>query len=186
MLAAEWAILKAASTGLRRVFASPASEPRSYVEKNFLGMFGLVLAIGALPEIPIHHLLIPTRDWLTATAFDFVLVYSSLWVLGIYGVMALRPHEVQSDRIVFHRGPFCHVEIARDWIEYAVPITEESREARRHYADAFYMGVPGASLVYVRLREPVRVAYTYPVRRERMVRELLVPSDCPRELCAML
>jgi hypothetical protein len=186
MLAAEWAILRSASIGLRRVIAVPVSEPRAYVEKNFLGMLGVILGLGALPEIPFHHLLMPSRDWLVGFALDFLVVYSALWVLGVYGVMVQRPHEVHADRIIFHRGPFAHVEIARDAVECAVPLTEEPRTARKRYRGAYYMGVPGAALVYIRLREPARVVHTYPVRHERMVSELLVPSDHSRELCAML
>jgi hypothetical protein len=186
MFAAEWAILKSASIGLRRLIAVPVCDPRAYVEKNFLGMLGVVLALGALPEIPFHHLLMPSRDWLAGFALDFVVVYAAVWVLGVYGVMVQRPHEMQADRIIFHRGPFAHVEIPRHAIERAVAVTEAGREARKRYSGAHYMGMPGASLVYIRLREPVRVAHTYPVQHERMVRELLVPSDHPGGLCAML
>jgi hypothetical protein len=186
MLQEEWAILKAASTGMRTVFGSPASEPERYVEKNFLGMLGLALAIGAIPEIPIHHLLIPTSDWLTAVALDFALLYSAVWVLGVYGVMAQRPHDFRSKNIVFHRGPFARVAISRDCVEHAAVVAEENRQARRRYPHAYYMGVPGGSLVHVRLREPVRITLAYPVQRERMALELLVPSDQPRQLVSLL
>ena len=186
MLVTEWAILRSVLTGLRTVFAGPAAHGRSYVEKNFLGMFGLILAVGALPEIPVHHLLIPGRDWPLALALDVVLVYSALWVLGIYGLMALRPHEVRGDALIFHRGPFAHVEVPRDCVERAEVISLDGREAKRRNPNACYLGVPGAEHVYVRLKHSVRVRHTYPVRYERHASELLVPSDRPRELHALL
>lgn len=186
MLAQEWAILRSVSTGFRTVFASPAPHAQSYVEKNFLGMFGVILVIGAVPEIPIHHLLIPARDWPLTLALDFVLVYSALWVLGVYGAMALRPHQVKPGAIVFHRGVFSHVEVPRECVEHAAVLREERREAKRRYPKAYYLGVPGAEHVYVRLTQPVCVRHTYPVRYERQASELLVPSDRPQELHAML
>jgi hypothetical protein len=186
MLQIEWAIVRAASTGVRAIFAAPALEAQSYTERNMLGMLGLVLAVGALSEIPLHHLFVPGKDWLLAVGFDFGVVYCAIWVLGVYGMMTQRPHELRGDTLVFHRGPFAHVQVARDCIQSAEVITEESRDAKRKYTDAYYMGVPGASLVHIVLKEPARVALTYPLRLERTVRELLVPSDRPGELAARL
>lgn len=186
MLDQELAILRSVSTGLRTVFAAPASRAHSYVEKNFLGMFGLVLAVGALPEIPFHHLLIPAHDWLFAIALDVAIVYSALWMLGTYGIMAKRPHEVGPGIFVFHRGPFAHVEIPRACVEHTEAAGEERREARRRYPQACYLGVPGSELVYLRLNQAVPVRHTYPVHRERLASELLIPSDRPQELLALL
>lgn len=186
MLQQELAILRSASTGLRTVFAAPVSRAHSYVEKNVLGMFGLVLAVGALPEIPFHHLLIPGRDWLFALALDVAIVYSVLWVLGTYGMMAKRPHEVGPGTFVFHRGPFAHVEVPRAYVEHTEAVGEERREVRRRYPRACYLGVPGSELVYLRLTQSVPVRHTYPVQRERLASELLISSDRPQELLALL
>lgn len=187
MFRTEFAILKSVTTGLRTIVASPAPKGCSYVEKHFLGMLGLVLAVGALPEIPVHHLFIGGRDWPIAVGLDLILVYSALWVLGVYGIMARRPHEVQSQTIVFHHGPFAHVNVPREALDHAEVVrAERAREARRRHPDAYALNVPGGEFVYVRLKQPAKVVHTYPARFERTVNALLVPSDRPQELCALL
>lgn len=150
-------------------------------------MLGLVLAVGALPEIPIHHLFLSGRDWPIAAGLDLVVAYSALWVLGVYGIMASRPHDVHSGTIVFHHGPFAQVTVPREDIEHAEVVqVERAREARRRHPDAYALSVPGGELVYVRLKRPARVLHAYPVSFERTVNALLVPSDRPRELCSLL
>lgn len=150
-------------------------------------MLGLVLLIGALPEIPLHHFLLPQRDWWFALILDAAVLYSAAWVLGVYGCMVLRPHDIGDERITLHFSPFAEVHIERAHIRSAVPMAAPDRRAlRRSYPDAVRLLCPGADCVHITLREPARVVRMFPVRQQRSALEVFVSSDRPRELCALL
>lgn len=185
-IAMEFTVMWNAWCGMRTAFAPPRGSADTYVEKNMLGMLGLVLLVGAIPEIPLHHLLLAREPWWSAAILDFLVLYAAAWVFGLYGTMARRPHELGADRIVFHRGPLGCAEVERSAVRDATALVAPNARAIRQKHRNAYLGLPGSDLVHLRLETPARVVRTFPVRRECSVSELFVASDRPHELCALL
>jgi len=174
------------ATGLRTIFDPARASAQTYVEKNMLGMLGLIVLIAALPEIPLHHVLLPRNDWWIAILLDALVLYTAAWIFGLYGIMACSPHVLDGERLIFHRGPLGRAEVERASIAQATPIENpDSRAIRRAKPDA-YFGLPGSDLVHLRLNAPARIVRTFPVLRETRTEELYIASDRPRELCALL
>jgi hypothetical protein len=174
-------------SGMRAVFRPPTANGCTYVEKNMLGILALVLLVSVVPEIPLHHVLFRGHVWWIAVLLDAAALYVVMWVFELYGDIARMPHEIGEEHVRFYCGSLALAELRRDAIEELKPILNPERQAlRKAYPEAEHLGLPGTDLVYVRLREPARVMRTFPKRIDRGVSELLVPSDRPHELCALL
>ncbi len=151
-----------------------------------LGMFGVVLLAGALPEIPLHHLFVPRAYWWVALLLDALVLYSAALVLALYGGMVQRPHALDGDRIVFQRGPLGWAEVDRTAITNVKPIVNPDARAIRHAHRDAYFGVPGADLVQLQLSVPARIKRLFPYSADLTSSELFVATDRPHELCALL
>jgi hypothetical protein len=178
-------MLQYAWLGCRTIFSGATGSACTYTAQSPLGIFALVLLVGALPEIPLHHILLPGKEWRLALLLDGALLYSTLWVFGFFGAMAAHPHRIEQDAVVFRRGPIAEAYVARTSIAGAHVASGDSKSIRRKNPRA-YFGLPGSGLVHVRMHEPVRVRAHYPLRREWETAELVVASDRPHELCRLL
>lgn len=173
--------------GLRAFFLPAQPRAVSYCQNNLFGVLGVVLAIGAVPEIPLHHVFLPLHDWWLAAILDMLLLYSAAWVLGAYGIMVKRPHEIGDDRIVLHNGPFARACIdPRDVVIVTSMEAVNRRSLRKAHPAAAHLLVPGAGCVRIALSRPALIERMYPLRAERSALEIFVSSDRPRDLCALL
>ncbi len=179
-------MLHNAWNGLRTVFAPTRGSAQTYVEKNLLGIFGLVLLVGAVPEILLHHVLVPRGHWWIAFLLDVLVLYTAAWVLALYASMAQRPHVLDEEHIVFHRGALGYAEVERAAIVHVVPLTNPDARAIRRENRQAYFGVPGCDLVQLLLSAPARIKRTFPSANESTSCELFVATDRPHELCALL
>jgi len=179
-------MLRNAWNGLRTVFTPAHGSAQTYVEKNLLGIFGVVLLVGAVAEIPLHHALVPRAHWWIAFLLDALVLYAAAWVLGLYATMAQRPHVLDEDRIVFHRGALGSAEVERNAIEQVKPLSNPDARAIRRANREAYFGVPGSDLVHLLLSAPARIKRTFPYAGESTSTELFVATDRPHELCALL
>lgn len=181
----ELTVLRHAWIGIRTCFAPPPGAAATYVEKNMLGILGLVLLVGAVPEIPLHHLLLARHAWWISLLLDVIVLYSAAWVLGMYGIMAMRPHELNGEKLLFHRGLLAQAEVPLSNIRSVTPLSNPDGRALRRLHRNGYLGLPGSDLVHLRLSEPARIVKLYPLRKVVESQDLLVATDRPNELCAM-
>ena len=180
-------VIASARSGLSATFAAPKPSPFTYVEKNMIGIFGLILLIGFVPDAFFRHLLMPAHLTTLNLAIDLLELLTSLWVSGAYGTMANKPHELSGTTFTMHYGASASIEIPLDAIDNseAVPETESRRELRRRERNAAFFSAPGAGLVRLALTR--RIQFTsYPYLRKRQTDVLFVPSDRPAELAALL
>lgn len=97
--------------GLRAPFLPFRAGPLTYAESMPLGIIGILLLITAIPDAFLHHLFLPHSTTL-ALAFDALELYAALWVLGFYGSMLRRPHELSAERLIVRMGNLPSKEVA--------------------------------------------------------------------------
>ena len=173
--------------GLRSVFAASSPSGCTYTENNFIGVFGLILAVGLIPDVLFRHLVFGgSLGWING-AIDVLEIAAVLWVCGAFGTMAAMPHRTDGEAVTFHAGALGRATVALSSISAAsaVPTDTKVRELRRRDRSAAFLAAPGARLVRLELREPVAV-HKYPFVASRSARTLYVGSDRPGDLIAQL
>ena len=180
-------VIASAGAGLRATFAVPKPSPLTYVEKNMIGIFGLILLVGFLPDAFFRHLLMPSHLTTLNLALDLIELATGLWICGAYGTMANKPHELSGSTFTLNFGAFASIEIPLDAIDdaRAVPESESRRELRRREGNAAFFSAPGSGLVRLALTRRIEFR-SYPYLRKRQTDVLFVPSDRPTELAALL
>jgi hypothetical protein len=172
-------------SGIKATIAVPKPSPFTYVEKNYVGVFGLVLLVGFLPDAFFRHLLVPHAFAIPNAGADLLEIYTALWVCGAFGAMNAFPHALDETVFRVRLGTFAAVDVPRDAIAAATQVTEEPlRRVRRANRDAAVLHAPGTPLVKIELHREIEVT-GYPFMRKR-TRTLFVPSDRPAELAALL
>ena len=87
--------------GFAAVLSPPQSGPLTYFQALPLGMFGIVVIVGAVPEILLHHLFL---HGVWPYGLDIAAVGSGVWLLDIYGSMIERPHSIDAGGITVNLG----------------------------------------------------------------------------------
>lgn len=182
-------LIRHAWSGIRVLFTGSTPGACTYVEHNALGILGLLLAVGFIPDIIFRHLALPQSLDALNWSIDALELLSAAWILGLYGTMTLRPHVLDGPRARFRLGALADVAIERRSIERAEIVGSskrtDRRRLRRSHRDAFFFAAPGSSWVRVDLRQEI-VVKSYPLFRSRRVRCLFVASDRPADLAALL
>ncbi|MDQ2681388.1 MAG: hypothetical protein M3Y21_10295, partial [Candidatus Eremiobacteraeota bacterium] len=184
LIATEMLTMFSSWAGLRAVFSPTHPSAESYSNDNPLGIIGLILLVGAIPDILLHHLFIPAHLRLLALSLDIVELYACAWVLGTYGLMVLRPHQLSRSRIALNCGLLGRIELRPDQIRSAVEIEPTKRKLlRRRNPGAGFLTAPGVRVIELNLTQPVRLDKLLSVRG-RDISRLFVSSDRPSEFCA--
>lgn len=186
-MAADRTLFAHAWRGLRAVFSGPPPSAFTYTENNFVGIFGLLLAIGFIPDALFRHFALGgSLGWING-ALDLLEIATALWVCGAFGTMAALPHLADGDSMMFHAGALGRATVPRASIVAAtvVPVDTKVRELRRRDRSAAFLAAPGTRLVRLDLSEPVAV-HKYPFVKPVTARTLYVGSDRPGDLTAQL
>lgn len=97
--------------------------PHSYIGGSKIIMATVVMGAAIVPDAALFWFLLPRHLWWLAALLDILDVWAFLWLLGIYGTMAQRPHEVSPQRIVLRNGILQTVEFdPKDIKEQKLPI----------------------------------------------------------------
>ncbi|GAC1359297.1 MAG: hypothetical protein NVSMB31_19670 [Vulcanimicrobiaceae bacterium] len=180
----EASILAEVWTGMRAPFLPMRPSGLTYSTDSLLGVLGMILLVGALPEVLLHHLLLGNS--MLALGLDAVVLYAAAWCFGIYGAVVERPHRISGDCITLNNGPFASLAIPTDAIASVKPrVPAPARRERRNMAAtaSFLLGAKKAVEIEFALPVEIRLLPYLPSRR---IVRILVASDRPDDLCARL
>ena len=90
-----------ARRGFAAVLSPPKSGPLTYFQALPFGIFGIVVIVGAVPEILLHHLFL---HGVWPYALDIAAVGSGVWLLDVYGSMIEHPHCIDATGITVNVG----------------------------------------------------------------------------------
>jgi hypothetical protein len=128
--------------------------PHSYIRGSKIIMAAAVMGVAIIPDAVFFRLVLPDKLWWLATLLDIVDVWAFVWLLGIYGTMARRPHEVSSEKVVFRNGILQTVEFDPKDIRgiRTVGIVKRRKLPRTRHDGSTVLTFGGVPLIDVRLR----------------------------------
>lgn len=94
-------MFECARRGFSAVLSPPQPGPLTYFQVFPFGLFGIVVIVGALPEMLLHHLFL---HGIWPYALDIAAVGSGVWLLDVYGSMIARPHVIDESAITVNFG----------------------------------------------------------------------------------
>ena len=90
-----------------KAFIDPGKvESRSYIHGSKIVIAGAIVALAVVPDAFLFWILLPHRLWWLALVLNVLDVWAVLWLFGIYGTMARRPHSISSERVILRK--FCN------------------------------------------------------------------------------
>jgi hypothetical protein len=99
-------------TGVRAFLAPPPRSPSSYIYGSKIAILGVMVALSVVPDGFFLWLVLPRTLWWLAVAVDVLDAYAAIWLFGIYGSMANRPHCLEDDTIVVRNGLYQSVDFS--------------------------------------------------------------------------
>lgn len=169
----ELTVARHIARGVRAFINPPRADAATYVGSSKVALLAVVLSIAVVPDALLLWMVIPHRLWRLDIALNVLDVWACAWAFGLYGTMVARPHELGSERIVFHNGVLGRAEVVRGEIADATALGVVRRRAlpRRRGDGSQVLAFGGVPIVNVRLRDG---------------RSIFVASDVPHQLCSAL
>ena len=172
-------LVRAWLRGIRAAIAVPRPSPFTYVERNPVGVFGIILLVGFIPDAFFRHLLVPHRYDIVNAIADALELLTAAWVCGAYAMMMELPHSIVGDALRLHFGAFARIDVPLSAIASIQSAGEEkTRVLRRKHPGAVFLAAFGTPLVRIDLSRDV-IVWSYPFLRPRTTRTLFVASDRP-------
>lgn len=159
LMALELVLLGSALRFLCGGFRDPAPPGFSHHREAALGGFLPALPLLIPGDILLIHALFPhLAPWLRWTLHGST-VYAVLWLFGLYATLKARPHQLRDGQLHLRQGLLKSVAFPADWIQTAAPLPEFDSDWARmaHTRGVPRLAAPGAPLLELSLREPVRV-----------------------------
>lgn len=169
----ELTVLRHSYTGVKAFVAPPKPTYGSYVNGSPVGLIGMLLVLGVVPDAFLRWVFLPSLAWPLALLIGALELWASLWIFGLYGTMAARPHEIASDGVVLHNGVLGSVRLHPHEITgvRVLETTKRRHLPRRRGDGSRVLALGGVPIVEIALENGQNV---------------FVASDAPYELRALL
>ncbi len=167
--------------------ARPAAGGFSYHREATLRMLLWMLPLLLVGDVALLELVIlpGAAPWLRIGA-HVLGVYGLLWLIGLYGSMRTRPHQLVGDRLLLHRGLLGRVEFTLAEIVAVAPPPSfaDDWKLRTYQRSAIRADVAGPTVLALQLRAPVQSTGMFGPGEARSL--VLVSVDDPVAFCAAL
>lgn len=187
VVSADITVLSHSFAGLKAFLNVVHHTPHTYIKGSKIIMAAVVMGAAVIPDAAIFWLLFPHRLWWLATLLDILDVWAFMWLLGIYGTMARRPHEVSQDKVVLRNGILQSVEFDPMDIKEirTVGIVKRRKLPRTRHDGSTVLTFGGVPLIDVQLRRPAVEHHLF-LPKTRQVQRIYVATDSPEALSTEL
>lgn len=180
---ADITLIASAGAGLRSFIDPPQASSRTYVHGSKIGMMAVIITLSVVPDGFLLWMLLPHHLWWLALLLDLLDVWACLWLFGLLGTMANRPHDIRANEIVLRNGILQSVRLNAAHIRDVCCIgTVKRRKLPRNRGErCAVLSMGGVPLVRIALNTPAVEHHLFrPLPRE--VFTIFVPSDKPESL----
>lgn len=169
----ELTVLRHAFAGVKAFVSPPKPTYASYVNGSPLGLFAMMLVLGAVPDAFLRWVFLPNLAWPIALGLNALELWACLWLFGLYGTMAARPHEISAGGVVLRNGVLGCVRFQPcDIVAARVLESTKRRHLPRKRGDGSHaLVLGGVPIVHVTLAGG---------------KDVFVASDAPHALCEAL
>lgn len=146
-------------------------------------MAGLLVGAAIIPDAAFFWLLLPHRLWWVAALLDITDIWAFLWLLGIYGTMVKRPHELSPTKVILYNGILQCVEFSPEDIKdvKTIGLVRKRKLPRSRDDGSTVLTFGGVQLICIDLHRP-GVEYHLFSSKPRKVSRIYVASDAPDAL----
>ncbi len=177
-------LVVSAGAGLRAFITPPQASSRTYVHGSKIGMMASIITLSVVPDAFLIWVLLPHHVWWLALLLDLLDVWACLWLFGLLGTMANRPHEMRGEQIVLRNGILQSVRLDPKHIAdvQCLGVVNRRKLPRKRGDRCAVLSFGGVPLVRIALNEPAVEYHLFrPLPRE--VLTIFVASDKPESLC---
>ena len=180
-------VLLHARRGLRAFMLPQSPGATSYTNGSKIALLALIVGLSVLPDAIFLLLVIPRAYGWVSIVLALLDLWGCVWLFGLYGTMAARPHEVSPERIVLRNGLVQRVEFAPQHIceLHAVGIIKRRQLPSSSRTGSVFLGFGGVPMVEITLSEPA-IADHILWRGPRATKRIFAAADMPEQLCASI
>jgi len=185
-MSTELTIMVNALRGIRLFVSPPRSGAESYVGGSKLPIIAMIVTVSVIPDAVLSAMLLPHHLVWLAILSTGLEIWASMWLWGLFGTMASRPHTITSTKIELRNGILAHVALAPAQIASTESLGILRRaKLPRGKAPRAILGFGGVPMVEVRLSEPAAVNSALGAK-SRLASRLFVATDSPTQFCTMI
>lgn len=176
-------LVVSAGAGLRAFISPPQASSRTYVHGSKIGIMAMIITLSVVPDAFLLWILLPQHLWWLAAVLDLLDVWACLWLFGLFGIMANRPHQIRAGEVVLRNGILQSVRLNAEHISDVHCIgTVRRRDLPRRRGDrSVVLSLGGVPFVQVDLSEPAIEHHLFRARPRHALR-IFVASDKPELL----
>lgn len=182
-VSADITVLSHSLAGLKAFVNVVHHTPHTYLRGSKVIIIAVVMGAAIIPDAVFFWLLFPHHLWWFATLLNLLDIWAFLWLLGIYGTMARRPHEISLQKVVLRNGILQSVEFDPKDIKNIniIGIVKRRQLPRKRHDGSTVLTFGGVPLIDIELRRPAVEHHLF-FAMPRAVRRVYVATDVPDAL----